>query len=147
MSSIKQTVEQNEIQNDIRKEKKFGQKKALTCGERINEQESPYPPKEELEHDDQLHLDMSNIDYDDDEYDEDVDINFNEVEAIDIDSINHNMLAASPAYNMSAASVNIITDDDFHHGMLQKRQPKLLKQWQKRFFVLDTKILKYYKTQ
>lgn len=43
--------------------------------------------------------------------------------------------------------MDILTADDYHKGMLEKQSPKLLKQWQKRYFVLEAKTLKYYKSQ
>jgi hypothetical protein len=43
--------------------------------------------------------------------------------------------------------MDILTADDFHKGMMDKQSPKFFKQWQKRYFVLEAKTLKYYKTQ
>jgi hypothetical protein len=42
--------------------------------------------------------------------------------------------------------IDVLTADDFHKGMMMKQSPSFLKKWQKRYFVLDTKMLKYYKT-
>ena len=48
---------------------------------------------------------------------------------------------------MRTTSVNNVTDNDFWQGIMSKQQPVFPRQWQKRYFVLDTKILKYYKNK
>lgn len=40
---------------------------------------------------------------------------------------------------------DILTEDDFCEGWCDKQQPNMLKRWQKRYFVLDKKLIKYYK--
>ena len=40
-----------------------------------------------------------------------------------------------------------LTEDDYCTGWLEKQQPKMLRRWQKRFFVLDKKLIKYYKNK
>ena len=42
---------------------------------------------------------------------------------------------------------DILTEDDSHSGYIEKQSPSLLKLWQKRFFILDKKVLKYFKSQ
>ena len=41
----------------------------------------------------------------------------------------------------------ILTENDSHKGWMMKQSPSFLKSWQKRYFVLVAKMLKYYKTQ
>lgn len=41
----------------------------------------------------------------------------------------------------------ILTENDSHKGMMDKQSPSFLKSWQRRYFVLEAKMLKYYKTQ
>ncbi len=36
-----------------------------------------------------------------------------------------------------------LDENDFHQGYLQKQQPDFFKSWQKRFFVLSQRMLKY----
>lgn len=43
--------------------------------------------------------------------------------------------------------VDILTEDDSESGILEKQSPNFFKMWQKRFFVLDQKILKYFKSR
>lgn len=40
-----------------------------------------------------------------------------------------------------------LTVNDKHSGFMEKQSPSLLKHWQKRFFVLEHKKLKYYKSE
>lgn len=42
---------------------------------------------------------------------------------------------------------NSNAEDSVLTGILEKRSPGLLQLWQKRFFVLDQKVLKYYKSE
>lgn len=42
---------------------------------------------------------------------------------------------------------DVLTDDDTQHGYIQKQSPSFLKRWQRRFFVLERKMIKYYKTE
>ena len=87
---------------------------------------------------------MTEID-DDDEYDEGVD--YQVVDPSEIAQRGQIKAAGKSVVSMRAASVNNITEDDFYQGMLWKQQPVFPRRWQKRFFVLDTKVLKYYKSK
>mmetsp|Transcript_23076 Transcript_23076/g.35727 ORF Transcript_23076/g.35727 Transcript_23076/m.35727 type:complete len:193 (-) Transcript_23076:616-1194(-) len=40
-----------------------------------------------------------------------------------------------------------LDENDFHQGYLQKQQPDFFKSWQRRFFVLSQRMLKYYKNE
>jgi len=42
---------------------------------------------------------------------------------------------------------DILSEDDFMSGVMEKQSPSLLKRWQKRYFVLSNKVLKYFKTE
>ena len=97
--------------------------------------------KEEYEEPDYRMTEIDN----DDEYDEGVDYQI--VEPSQIAQRGKLKSAGQSLISRRATSVNVITDDDFFQGMLQKQQPVFPKQWQRRFFVLDTKILKYYKSK
>lgn len=41
----------------------------------------------------------------------------------------------------------MITSDDFHEDCLDKQSPMLIKIWQSRYFVLDKRVLKYFKNK
>ena len=40
---------------------------------------------------------------------------------------------------------DVLTAEDRHEGYMEKQSPSFHKRWQKRYFVLDYKMLKYYK--
>jgi hypothetical protein len=40
-----------------------------------------------------------------------------------------------------------LSERDFHKGHLEKKSPSFHRLWQKRFFVLENRVLKYYKTE
>jgi hypothetical protein len=42
---------------------------------------------------------------------------------------------------------DIFTDNDKHEDFMIKQSPSFHKAWQKRYFVLDKKILKYFKSK
>lgn len=42
---------------------------------------------------------------------------------------------------------DLLTEDDSINGYIEKQSPSLLKRWQKRYFVLEKKLIKYYKTE
>ena len=42
---------------------------------------------------------------------------------------------------------DLLTEDDTLGGNIQKQSPSFLKQWQKRYFLLEKKMLKYYKSE
>jgi len=48
---------------------------------------------------------------------------------------------ARPSFQYDA-----LTDDDLNHGYIEKQSPSFLKRWQKRYFVLERKMIKYFKT-
>lgn len=42
---------------------------------------------------------------------------------------------------------DVLTSNDSHQDYIEKQSPNILKKWQKRYFVLDKRILKYYKSK
>mmetsp|Transcript_2852 Transcript_2852/g.4862 ORF Transcript_2852/g.4862 Transcript_2852/m.4862 type:complete len:162 (+) Transcript_2852:286-771(+) len=42
---------------------------------------------------------------------------------------------------------DVLSESDFHQGLLEKQSPSFHKLWQKRYFVLSNRLLKYYKSQ
>ena len=40
-----------------------------------------------------------------------------------------------------------LTRDDFHEDFMSKQSPGFFKVWQKRYFVMQNRMLKYYKTK
>ena len=43
--------------------------------------------------------------------------------------------------------MDVLTEDDKYKGFLEKQSPSFLKRWQKRYFVLENKMLKYFKNK
>ena len=42
---------------------------------------------------------------------------------------------------------DVLTAEDRQQGIMEKQSPSFHKRWQKRYFVLDNRMLKYYKTE
>jgi hypothetical protein len=40
-----------------------------------------------------------------------------------------------------------LNEEDSHRGVIEKQSPSFLKHWQKRYFVLERKMLKYFKNE
>ena len=55
------------------------------------------------------------------------------------------MRTISVSNNLASRSVGL-GQDDSHMEYLEKQSPSILKLWQKRFFVLGHRMIKYYKT-
>ena len=53
------------------------------------------------------------------------------------------------SYSISKPTIpkDVLTTDDSHAGLIEKQSPSFHKRWQKRYFVLDKKILKYFKNK
>ena len=62
---------------------------------------------------------------------------------------NGHLSSNSSTIDVKARTVsnNFLTEEDYYSGVMLKQQPVFPKLWQNRFFVLDTGVLSYYKTQ
>lgn len=50
-------------------------------------------------------------------------------------------------YKNTSNKADVITSDDYQTGIMEKESPNILKTWQKRYFILDKRVLKYYKNE
>ena len=72
----------------------------------------------------------------------------------DLEELKENDVLSVGSYNNRNISISrpsmisdVLTEDDNYEGILEKQSPSFLKRWQKRYFVLCKKMLKYYKTE
>lgn len=55
--------------------------------------------------------------------------------------------AFSVAHGRMSVRNDQLSRDDFHEDYMEKQSPNLFKVWQKRYFVLVNRMLKYFKTK
>ena len=74
-------------------------------------------------------------------------VNFDEYKVNNTDSNedDHSFIRTVSIARPSVRS-DLLTEDDTLAGYMQKQSPSFLKQWQKRYFLLEKKMLKYYKS-